>query len=222
MQDTRQVLVPSQRLSGWVERFGKRNGTFAVESRGVVVVLSAVNGCRAELTPPMPVGPGVASPVEGPSPTLEDALKGLIQASERPVTIGMLLLRRGGYAVGVARGGKLLASKTGTRYVQSRTAAGGWSQQRFARRRANQADALVETAAQRAEALFAQQSLDCLQPGGDAQLLSECFDHNRLSRYSDLPVLPLLAVPDPRLDVLRKAASDAMAVRVRLTGIPED
>jgi hypothetical protein len=39
--------------------------------------------------------------------------------------------------------GGLLAHKVGTRYVQSRTAAGGWSQQRFARRRDNQADELV-------------------------------------------------------------------------------
>ena len=43
--------------------------------------------------------------------------------------------RRGGYAVGLASGGGFTASKVGSRHVQSRTAAGGWSQQRFARRR---------------------------------------------------------------------------------------
>ncbi|MGL5852830.1 MAG: Vms1/Ankzf1 family peptidyl-tRNA hydrolase, partial [Phycicoccus sp.] len=57
--------------------------------------------------------------------------------------VGLVLVRRGGYAVGVAAGGRLATHKVGTRYVQSRTAAGGWSQQRFARRRANQADELV-------------------------------------------------------------------------------
>lgn len=57
--------------------------------------------------------------------------------------LGVILVRRGGYAVGRVRGGKLLLHKVGTRYVQSRTAAGGWSQQRYARRRDNQADELV-------------------------------------------------------------------------------
>ena len=57
--------------------------------------------------------------------------------------LAVVLVRRGGYAVGVASGDRLTAHKVGTRYVQSRTAAGGWSQQRFARRRANQADGLV-------------------------------------------------------------------------------
>ena len=52
------------------------------------------------------------------------------------------------------RGGRLTAHKVGTRYVQSRTAAGGWSQQRFARRRANQADGLVGAAAEHAVRLL--------------------------------------------------------------------
>jgi peptide subunit release factor 1 (eRF1) len=41
----------------------------------------------------------------------------------------------------VADGGRLTASKVDRQYVQGRTAAGGWSQQRFARRRDNQARA---------------------------------------------------------------------------------
>ena len=57
--------------------------------------------------------------------------------------LGVLLIRRGGYAVGLARGAAFAESKVGKRHVQSRTAAGGWSQQRFARRRGNQADELV-------------------------------------------------------------------------------
>ena len=40
-----------------------------------------------------------------------------------------------------------IASKVGSGYVQGRTKAGGWSQQRFARRRANQAHALWNDAA---------------------------------------------------------------------------
>ena len=58
--------------------------------------------------------------------------------------IGLVLLRRGGHAVGRDEGGDLVAHTCGTGYVQSRTKAGGWSQQRYARRRGNQADGVVD------------------------------------------------------------------------------
>ena len=64
-----------------------------------------------------------------------------------PDPLGVVLVRRGGYACALVSGGSVAESKVGTRHVQSRTAAGGWSQQRFARRRGNQADALVEAVA---------------------------------------------------------------------------
>nr|WP_280801347.1 acVLRF1 family peptidyl-tRNA hydrolase [Arthrobacter pigmenti] len=210
-------MVQPERLAGWVERFGERNGNFSVEAAGAVVVLRAVNGCTAELTAPLSLV------VENGPPDVSDeqtALDALIQAASTPATVGLLLIRRGGYAVGVSRNGKLVASKTGTRYVQSRTAAGGWSQQRFARRRANQADALVETTVDRAQAIFEGHRLDAVQAGGDAPLVADCLEHPRLNCYRKLPALPLLTVPDPRREVLVKAAADARAVRVRLTGIP--
>ncbi len=68
--------------------------------------------------------------------------------------LAVVLVRRGGYAVGVGSGDRLTSHKVGSRYVQSRTAAGGWSQQRFARRRANQADGLVGAAVEHAVRLL--------------------------------------------------------------------
>src|SRR5437868_5802736 len=62
-------------------------------------------------------------------------------------TVGVVLVRMGGYAAGVFRGSGLVVSKVGSRLVQGRTAAGGWSQQRFARRRQNQADKAFDVAA---------------------------------------------------------------------------
>lgn len=223
MQDRRHVLVPPERLEGWVRRFAERNGATSAEVGGAVVVLRAANGCAAELTTPARAldSPAPASPVPGmPAVPPEAAVEALVRAASLSTTVGLLLVRRGGYAVGVSRDGELLSSRTGTRYVQSRTAAGGWSQQRFARRRANQASVLVEAAAQQAESIFAGHRLDSIQPGGDSQLVSECLTHPALVRYRALPELPLLPVPDPRLDVLRRAAADARAVRVLITGIP--
>jgi Actinobacteria/chloroflexi VLRF1 release factor len=128
----------------------------------------------------------------------------------------LLLVRRGGYAVGVASGDRLTAHKVGTRYVQSRTAAGGWSQQRFARRRANQADELVGAAVEHALRL-----LTGIRPrgavlGGDRALVAAVLDDHRLAGIRALPRRELYDLPDPRLDVLEKALDRGRAVRVTI------
>ena len=53
----------------------------------------------------------------------------------RRLTVGIVLLRLGRYAIGVLRGETLVASKSGSRYVKSRHRAGGSSQRRFERSR---------------------------------------------------------------------------------------
>ena len=68
--------------------------------------------------------------------------------------------------MGVASGGRL-TSKVGSRYVQSRTAAGGWSQQRFARRREGQAKELVRGAAAAVRPLTGTRRRGATVLGGD-------------------------------------------------------
>ena len=60
--------------------------------------------------------------------------------ARKPRTVGVLLVRLGGYAAGVFTGYPpvLGAAKVGSRLVHGRSAAGGWSQHRFARRREKQ------------------------------------------------------------------------------------
>ena len=62
----------------------------------------------------------------------------------------MLLVRKGGFAVARLAGDRIVESKVGQRHVQGRTKAGGQSQQRFARRRDNQARQAYEAAAEHA------------------------------------------------------------------------
>ena len=59
----------------------------------------------------------------------------LLELLDSDPVIGVVLLRLGRYAVGVLRGGTLVASKTDTRHVKSRHRAGGSSQRRFERSR---------------------------------------------------------------------------------------
>ena len=215
MGSPRHVLVSPERLSGWVDRFVAGNGGLAstaehdadVRSRGGLM-LRGTNGCVALLEPP-----GEAATGSGPDGmTVDD----LIAAATQDRLIGIVLVRRGGYAVGVADTGRLIASKTGTKYVQSRTAAGGWSQQRFARRRANQASGLADTAAMHAARLFGEHRPDCLQVGGDRPLSAETLASTLLRSYQSLPQLKFLVVPDPRLDILKQAAIDARSIRITI------
>ena len=120
----------------------------------------------------------------------------------------------------VASEGVIRASKTGSKYVQSRTAAGGQSQQRFARRRSNQADAMVEAVAEQARVVFNGQVFEYLVPGGDRSLADQVLEQPVLKAYARLPRLAYLDVPDPRAAVLRKAAADACAVRVTVNDPP--
>ncbi|PPB50431.1 hypothetical protein C4K88_00535 [Arthrobacter pityocampae] len=236
MSPSRSVLVEAGRLEGWLARFEVRNGPFSAQpvagrADGSIAV-AAANGCTAVLTPALPPGvlpPPAAGPgtdAGTPYVTDEGSAQGvrlageLLSAVDPAGTVGILLIRRGGYSVGVAQDGRILASKTGTRYVQGRTAAGGWSQQRFARRRANQADALVEETAVRAAALFGAHPPACLQLGGDRSLATGTLGEPALAPFARLPQVPFLTVPDPRFTVLEDAARTALAVRITVTDPP--
>ncbi len=208
----RTAFVPGSRLPGWVERFSAAHGGFRLSDDDDGVRLSAADGTTALLQPPWPVD---GRPGRGADP-----LERLASVASQPRTAGLVLVRRGGYAVAVASEGVIHASKTGSKYVQSRTAAGGQSQQRFARRRANQADDLVETVAGHAARIFSGQLIEYLAPGGDRTLAGLVLDEPALREYSACPRLAFLDVPDPKATVLKKAAADVCAVRIQVADAP--
>src|SRR3989440_8255578 len=72
----------------------------------------------------------------------------LLEALDADHVVAALLVRLGGYAVGVFEGERLVASKVGTRFVKGRHKKGGSSANRFRRRREEQARALIEEAAE--------------------------------------------------------------------------
>ncbi|MEC5198365.1 hypothetical protein RCH21_000573 [Arthrobacter sp. PL16] len=226
MPSTRSVLVEAHRLDGWLARFGERNGTYTVEPDGEradgSIRLAAVNGCTAVLAPPLPVrARSPREPAGAPAASDQRALgEHLLSGVDPSATVGLLLIRRGGYSVGISREGTVVASKTGTRYVQGKTAAGGWSQQRFARRRANQADALVEETAARAAKLYAADPPSLLQLGGDRALATGTLGESALKAYAHLPQVPFLTVPDPRFAILKEAARSALSIRITVTDPP--
>ncbi|HJV97689.1 MAG TPA: acVLRF1 family peptidyl-tRNA hydrolase, partial [Arthrobacter sp.] len=176
------------------------------------VRLLAADGTAALLQPPWPPD---GRPGRGADP-----LERLASVASQPRRLGLLIARRGGYGVAVASDGVIVVSKVGSRYVQSRTAAGGQSQQRFARRRSNQADELVQAVAVQARQVFSGQSFEYVVPGGDRTLVDLVLEEPGLKDYARLPRLAYLDVPDPRAAVLKKAAADACAVRIQVTDPP--
>ena len=72
---------------------------------------------------------------------------GWSSTSLRDRRVGVLLVRLGGCACGVFDGPTLVASKVTTRQVHGRIAAGGQSQQRFARRREGQVRVMLQASA---------------------------------------------------------------------------
>jgi len=209
---TRVVPVPPQRLAGWIERFGARHGELTWSAAGPHAVAMAADGARAEFRLP-----GASSADAAATATATPA--DLLAAAEALRDFGLVLVRRGGFAIGLVRDGELAASRCGTRYVQGQTKAGGWSQQRYARRRANQADQLTAAAAAAladvlgpalAEPAFA------LVRGGDRALVTACLE---LSGTTERVLPDWLDVPDPRRQVLEDAVDRARAVRIALNAL---
>ena len=202
--DARRIEVDPARIVRWVAGFTERHGALRWSVDAGAVVLAAADGSTAVLTALAPGGPTPSGP------------EGLGAWASAPATVGLVLVRRGGYAVGLAEGDRLVAHKVGTRYVQSRTAAGGWSQQRYARRRGNQADALVEAVADHAARLVVSGRPQAVVVGGDRAMVRDVLAEEAVSDLAGLPRRELYDLPDPRMAVLERALARGRAVRVRL------
>jgi hypothetical protein len=126
----------------------------------------------------------------------------------------VLLVRKGGFAIARLAGDRITESKVGQRHVQGRTKAGGQSQQRFARRRDNQARQAYEAAADHAARLLGAGPLPVVT-GGDHAAVDEVRADPRLRRLRVAG--PWLAVPDPKRDVLERSVLDACSASVEVT-----
>ena len=142
----------------------------------------------------------------------------LLTHVRRQRRVGLILVRRGGYGVAVFAGSQLVASKVGSSYVQGTTKAGGWSQQRFARRRDNQARSAFATAADEAARIVLPHAagLDAVVCGGDRAAVQAVLDDPRLAPLRAKRTAPWLAVPDPRRAVVAAAPEQFLAVVIRI------
>jgi hypothetical protein len=213
---SRRTEVAPERLAGWVTRFAAAHRGITARATGDEVVLAAADGGAARLTVPFPPMTTDAGAVD------DELLAALTTHVVRDRRVGVLLVRLGGHAAGVFDGARLVASKVGSRQVHGRSAAGGWSQQRFARRREGQVRVALAAAADVAVRVLVPEAarLDAVVLGGDRRSLDAVLADPRLAALGALVAPPLLDVPDPRLAVLEATAPRFRAVRVHVFDPP--
>lgn len=198
------VLVPAARWERWVDNFATRHGDADLTVIDGGLRGEAVDG--STFAARLPFDASYDGPPEAGA---------FAAAAVPPVRWGVLLVRKGGFAVARLDGARMVEHKIGQRHVQGRTKAGGQSQQRFARRRDNQARQAYEAAADHAARIL--DGVRLVVTGGDHGAVDAVLDDPRLPALT--PVEPWLAVPDPRRAVLDQAIADAQAIRVDVVNV---
>ena len=200
-----EVLVPAARVERWVLNFGGRHGGTALGVAGGALTGSASDG--STFTARLPLGASYSG--------LPDAA-GFAAAVAAPAQWGVLLVRKGGFAVA-----RLEGERHGR--VQGRAAArpgphqGRWAEPAALRPTPRQPGAPGLRGGRRPRRA---------DPGRAAPRLAgrDRGRPRRGGRGAGRPGLdrlvvvgPWLAVPDPRRAVLEQAVADALSVRVEVT-----
>ncbi|KAA5831991.1 hypothetical protein F1721_19475 [Saccharopolyspora hirsuta] len=209
----RAVEVARERVPGWFERFATTHG--GVERTVLAprrIEVGAADGARAIVD--VPFGP--LPPPHGEQPGL--VVRPLVEHLAQPRRIGLVLVRLGAHSVGIARGGRVERSTTGQHLVHGRHKAGGWSQQRFARRREGQSRRSLEAAADAVARVLlpVRDELDAVVLGGDRQALAALGEDRRLTGLLAAAEPRVLDVPEPRRAVLDEAAERATGVEIQV------
>ncbi|MFC8038345.1 Vms1/Ankzf1 family peptidyl-tRNA hydrolase [Paenarthrobacter sp. NPDC057355] len=184
----RTALVPAERLHGWVERFTASHGAVEEDLDDGGLLLRAADGAEALLRAPWP-----ADGRPGRGATELDRLASLA-SQERG--LGVLLIRKGGFALAAASGPTILATKSGSRFIDAKSTA------------------------EHAARIFANHRIEYLVTGGDRALVEQVLAQPPLKTVSGRTRLAFLDVQEPKSAALPKAAADACSLRISVTDAP--
>ena len=144
-------------------------------------------------------------------------LEPLFDALARDRVVAALLVRLGGYAVGVFEGERLVASKAGSRFVKGRHKKGGSSANRFRRRRDEQARAQLDEGAEVAGRVLEpwRDRIEFVALGGDRAAIRELLAaHPRLDWLPERALPRFFPVHDPRRRELERLPYDLYAAEL--------
>lgn len=207
----RWVQVGPDRIERWLRNFGERHEVTETVAREYGFEFRTADGSVAHCHVPFP-------PVDAADSAA--GLAGLLRHVGQYRRVGVLLVRLGGFAVGVFAGTELVESKVDSRQVHGRAAAGGWSQKRFARRREGQVRVAGEAAADVAVRLLVGKPLDAVVTGGERRAVDAVLADSRLACLKPLVVERFLTVPDPKRTVLEATPEQFRAVDIRIVDPP--
>ncbi|CAM3258758.1 acVLRF1 family peptidyl-tRNA hydrolase [Stackebrandtia soli] len=216
----RDIFVAPERLGKWIDGFDVRHRVTSMtpteHGLRAEAADTAVAVCALPLGRSLPPG----APPIGPDGEWGSLLEYVIEHASAPLRVGVVMARRAALAVGVFDGPRLESSKVDTSYVQGRTAAGGWSQQRYARRRSNQAKAAAQKAADVVNRLIAPvlDTLDAVVTAGDKDAVAMILEDPRLAEVEKRVIAPHLGdVPEPRRATLEALPELYRSVHIHLT-----
>ena len=144
----------------------------------------------------------------------------LLEALDADHVVAALLVRLGGYAVGIFEGERLAASKVGTRFVKGRHKKGGSSANRFRRRREQQARELVEAAAETAVNVLEpyRDRVEFVAFGGDRRAVDEVLaTEPRLAWLAERALPRFFTTRDPRQRELERLPYEFYAAELETT-----
>ncbi|MEV7662247.1 Vms1/Ankzf1 family peptidyl-tRNA hydrolase [Paenarthrobacter sp. NPDC089316] len=185
---SRTALVPAARLQGWVDRFAASHGAVEQDLDDGGLLLRAADGAEALLRAPWPA--------EGRPGRGATELDRLASLANQERGLGLLLVRRGGYAVAAASGSTVLASKSGSRFIDAKTVA------------------------EHAARIFSEHRIEYLAPGGDRTLVDQVLAQQSLKDVAGRTRLAFLDVQEPKSALLPKAAADACSIRISVSDAP--
>lgn len=138
----------------------------------------------------------------------------LYEALAEDRVIAALLVRMGGYAVGVFEGERLVASKVGSRFVKGRHKKGGSSANRFRRRREEQERALIDSAAETAARVLEphRERIEHVALGGDRAAATRVAE--RLPWLTEKQLERFFTVPEPRQRELERLPYELYAAEL--------
>jgi hypothetical protein len=150
-------------------------------------------------------------------------LEPLFDALAADQVVAALLVRLGGYAVGVFDGERLVASKVGSRFVKGRHKKGGSSSGRFRRRREEQARELIDEAAEVAARVLEawRDRVQFVALGGDRTAVDRVLAASpELGWLSERALPRFFTVRDPRQAVLERLPYDLYSAELSIERDP--
>jgi hypothetical protein len=201
-ENVRKRLAP---LKGEPGRTTYADGAVRIEAAGEVITVRSPFGLAHE---------GVYEVVE---------LEPLFEALAADHVVAAMLVRLGGYAIGVFDGERLVSSKVGSRFVKGRHKKGGSSSGRFRRRREEQARELIEEAAEVAARVLepCRDRVEFAALGGDRAAVERVLAASPELGWLSERVLPrFFSVPDPRQAVLERLPYDLYSAELSIERDP--